>query len=108
MLGEIPRLRCRSSKRLKPSKTSRRIRIVHHSPTDSRPSAIGHSASAKLVRRMAQATGTAGGEAAGVPAEDAVADAGASTLVRDAEAGRADLVQAGDLLAVSVTSSAAR
>ena len=53
MFGAMPRLFWNSSKRVIPAKASRRIRMLHHSPTRSRLRAIGHCMSPKLLRCMA-------------------------------------------------------
>lgn len=52
MFGAISRLRENSSKRRRPCSASRMIRMLHHSPTRSRLRAMGHSASAKVLRCM--------------------------------------------------------
>ena len=49
----IPRLRENSSKRRRPCKASRMIRMLHHSPTRSRLRAIGHSSLMRDLRCMA-------------------------------------------------------
>src|SRR5712672_2208797 len=53
MLGAMPRLCWIWSKRVRPEKASRRINMLHHSPTRSRLRAMGQDMSLKLVRRMA-------------------------------------------------------
>src|ERR1700736_3251034 len=50
MLGAMPRLFWNWSKRVNPCKASRRIRMLHHSPTRSRLRAIGHCIVPKLLR----------------------------------------------------------
>src|ERR1700730_19406378 len=50
MLREIPRRAWKSSKRVTPKNTSRRISIDHHSPTTSRHCATEQCMSAKLLR----------------------------------------------------------
>ena len=53
MFEAMPRLCWNSSKRVLPAKASRRISMLHHSPTCSRLRAIGQAMSAKLLRCMA-------------------------------------------------------
>src|SRR5215204_3327176 len=50
MLGAMPRLSRNSSKRVMPAKASRRMRMLHHSPTRSRLRAIGQGMAPKLLR----------------------------------------------------------
>ena len=57
MLGAMPRLFWNWSKRVRPWKASRRIRMLHHSPTRSRLRAMGHCISSKLFRRMTWSPG---------------------------------------------------
>src|SRR5271169_3400955 len=52
MLGAIPRLCWNSSNRARPRDASRRMRMLHHSPTRSRLRAIGHCMLPKLLCRM--------------------------------------------------------
>src|SRR5262249_37584501 len=49
MFGAIPRSFWNSSNRFNPRKASRRIRMLHHSPTRSRLRAIGHCRLPKLL-----------------------------------------------------------
>src|SRR5690348_1161925 len=52
MFGAISRLFWNWSKRVRPWKASRRIRMLHHSPTCSRLRAMGHCMLPKLLRCM--------------------------------------------------------
>src|SRR5260370_836862 len=52
MLGAMPRLRWKASKRVVPMKASRTTSIVHHSPTRSSERAMEQRMAAKLFRLM--------------------------------------------------------
>src|SRR5947209_8868314 len=52
MLGAMPRLSWNSSNRVSPRDASRRMSMLHHSPTRSRLRAIGHCMLPKLLRRI--------------------------------------------------------